>query len=126
MASPNPFPPYFLEFDDSTCLNRSNISLLYSSGMPIPVSLTRNWIKSPVVSIPSSTYPSLVNLMALPTRLTKTCFKRLSSLLIQRSSFGFSGSILSSTPFPWATIEYSRRSPEIRFCVTNGNLLTIT
>ena len=40
MASPSPVPPNRRVIDESACVNASKIEACFSSGMPIPVSVT--------------------------------------------------------------------------------------
>jgi hypothetical protein len=44
IVSPIPIPPYFRVIESSPCLNKLNIILAISSGIPTPVSSTKNLI----------------------------------------------------------------------------------
>ena len=109
---PRPVPPYSRVVEPSAWAKASKISSCLSRGMPIPVSATRK----PSTTAPASsdcfstcttTSPRSVNLMALPTRLTRTWRSRGPSPT-RRS--GTSGAIrpASSRPF-WCA-----RRPSVR------------
>ena len=82
MARPRPVPPYLREVLPSACWNASKITRCLSSGMPMPVSLTRNattpgarpsagWslLQPCVTGVASSmTVPFSVNLKAFDSR----------------------------------------------------------
>ena len=84
IARPKPVPPKRREVELSTWLKESKICACLSGGMPIPVSRTeicnstapRN---SSSIATSTSTSPSSVNLMALPTRFTTIWRRRLGS-----------------------------------------------
>ena len=77
---PSPVPPYLRVVELSACVNGSRISCCFSAGIPIPVSLTATCKVTVSVTgrIRRSTItsPCAVNLMALPTRLTRICRRR--------------------------------------------------
>src|SRR5262245_8675478 len=79
IARPRPVPPYFRDTDASTCVNASKMVATRADGMPMPVSRTvheRSTIPGErgcgVLLTDTSTEPSSVNLIALPTRFTST------------------------------------------------------
>ena len=103
IVSPSPVPPYFRVVELSACANGSKINSRLFSGIPMPVSETVKCTIIPHSSFAScraftATSPSLVNLMALPTRFSSTCLSRVIS---PRATSGTSGatSQRSSSPF---------------------------
>ena len=109
---PRPVPPYSRVVEPSAWAKASKISSCLSRGMPMPVSATRK----PSTTAPASsasfstcttTSPCSVNLIALPTRLTRTWRSRGASPT-RRS--GTSGAMrpASSRPF-WCA-----RRPSVR------------
>ena len=73
IARPEPVPPSVVD-EPSSCENASNSSLCWSSSMPMPVSTTKSsrmyWPSSCLATLAwTTTSPTSVNLMALPTRL---------------------------------------------------------
>ena len=93
---PRPVPPYLRLVVPSACWNASKISFCLSSGMPMPVSVTAisiacsasrstGWLvlQPPVAARTASvTPPCAVNLKALDSRLSTTCWSRFSSVRI--------------------------------------------
>src|SRR2546426_38046 len=93
IARPSPVPPKRRVIDASACVNSWKIVPSCSSGMPIPVSRTRNCTAAPspprcVTLADTSTWPSSVNLIALPIRFMRTCRTRVGS---PRTIWGTSG-----------------------------------
>src|SRR5262245_44524812 len=76
MARPRPVPPLALVRELSTWWNCSKIRSCWSSGIPGPVSVTKRPFRAPAAMLTS---PASVNLMALPTRFSRTCVRRCSS-----------------------------------------------
>src|SRR5262249_32108767 len=79
MARPSPVPPLALVRELSTWWNCSKMRPCWSSGIPGPESVTETakWpFRAPAAILTS---PASVNLMALPTRLSRTCVRRCSS-----------------------------------------------
>ncbi len=81
MASPRPVPPKRRVIDASACENGANMRCSRAGSMPMPVSRTtkRSWAwpaSRPASSTSTDTVPTSVNLMALPTRLTRICCRR--------------------------------------------------
>ena len=77
MVRPSPVPPYLQVMELSAWVKASKITLSFSLGIPIPVSLTA--ILSVTLSGPSActaavsaTSPKVVNLIALPTKFVMT------------------------------------------------------
>ena len=84
MDNPKPVPPNSRVIDASAWLNRSKIRANCSGAMPIPSSTTSTCSKasSPVRATQDTdrvTFPSCVNLTALPARFINTCRIRPSS-----------------------------------------------
>ena len=87
IVRPRPVPPNRRVVEPSAWLNASKMVACLSRGMPMPVSVTREVQhrgRSPVPALVlararRSTSPRSVNLMALPTRLTRTCRSRTGS-----------------------------------------------
>ena len=82
---------------------------VWSAAMPMPVSRTMNASKSCSREMLSVTWPAVVNLIALPSRLCSTCFSRAASVSIQGGS-----------PSPGVT---SKRSP---FWLASGSSRSVT
>ena len=106
MDRPRPVPPNRRVVEASACVNASNNTSSLSAAMPMPVSRTSK--RTVASASPSSTRltdtatsPLSVNLMALPTRLVRTCRSRPGS---PRSADGTSASTsaVSSSPLPCA------------------------
>src|SRR5271166_193159 len=76
IASPKPVPPFFLVMALSACWNSWNSLAWSAAEMPGPVSRTDTWNEPLFASALMATSPASVNLMALPTRLIRTCVKR--------------------------------------------------
>src|SRR5262245_37816056 len=90
IASPSPVPPFCLVVEESACWNSSNILAWSFSAMPGPVSCTAT-VKAPsATDVLIETSPVSVNLMALPTRLSRTWVSRRSSPRAAGKSFGSS------------------------------------
>ena len=97
-------PPYLRVVDASACWNASKMMRCFSSGMPMPVSMTlkamtleaRSSASCPGVHPPvtgstrSVTPPFSVNLKALPSRFFKTCCSRVASVWMARGRVGVS------------------------------------
>ena len=84
MASPSPVPPKRRVVEASACEKPLKMWPWFSGEMPMPLSLTAtsSSTSSSVRSIArrrSTTWPTLVNLIALPPRLMSTCCSRMSS-----------------------------------------------
>ena len=84
IANPNPVPPNRLDVDDSACTKPWKILVSCSLLIPIPVSVTEMVKLTCFSSIvlqrtPTMTWPSAVNLIALPARFNSTWRKRSSS-----------------------------------------------
>lgn len=99
IAKPRPVPPCFLDVDPSACSNARNIFFLFSGGVPMPVSATVRWRQtvssySSADSTFTTTSPSSVNLMALPTRLVRIWRTRPGSPM---TASGISGGISYSS-----------------------------
>ncbi len=90
MASPRPEPPKRREVEPSACWNRRNRAAWAASGMPMPVSsISKRRRRSAPCSCDdsrTSTWPSEVNLMALPIRLNSPWRSRTGSAWIQTAS----------------------------------------
>ena len=84
IARPKPVPPYLRAVETCACVKLSKIDSSLSGGMPIPVSVTEK-SRAPGSEISgfgatrNSMEPCSVNLMALPTRLTRICWRRVGS-----------------------------------------------
>jgi len=104
IASPRPVPPNSRVVELSTWLNDRNSRSCFSGGMPRPVSATvKCRPSSPALaaafrSTATTTSPLAVNLIALPTRLTTTCRRRVTSPTTTTGTAG-SSSATSSRPF---------------------------
>src|SRR6266700_6059938 len=77
--SPRPVPPFLRVIELSACWNSSKIFAWSTAGMPGPVSHTATVNAPFVADARIATSPLSVNLMALPTRLSRTWESRLSS-----------------------------------------------
>ncbi len=103
MARPRPVPPYLRVVEESTWLNALKSRSIASCGMPMPVSWTmissrilpavtvRTVVSSGTLRTWIAMLPVGVNLMALVTRLTMICRRRVTSPTIH---CGTSGSTL--------------------------------
>ena len=84
MAMPRPEPSVFWTRVSSSRLKESKITFWYSWDMPMPVSLTRKWVRTQKVSSGRASWYTLtwtepfsgVNLTAFPRRLISTWFSR--------------------------------------------------
>src|SRR5262249_14951374 len=90
IASPSPVPPFCLVIDASACWNSSKILFWSFSAMPGPVSCTATVKVLSEVEALIDTSPVSVNLIALPTRLSRTWVRRRSSPCAGGRSFGSS------------------------------------
>ncbi len=93
IASPRPVPPKLRVVEASTWLNGLNRRPMRSAGMPMPVSRTATEISSRLSarardSRLTTISPWLVNLTALPSRLTRTCRTRPASPLTLSATLG--------------------------------------
>ena len=118
IVSPNPVPPNCRVVEPSAWVKGSKIERILDSGMPMPVSRTPNRRRTsfsppPDWSTLTTTSPSWVNLMALPTRFVRICRKRPASPIIQSGTSG-EMSLASSSPFSWArSARVLSRSPTV-------------
>ena len=85
---PNPVPPYFLEWVNSTCLKRSKITPCNEGSIPIPVSLILNISRLFLFETLIPILPFEVNLKAFPMMLFKICLSLTGSLSIVTMSLG--------------------------------------
>ena len=81
MDRPRPVPPYLRVVEASACSNLEKILAACSAVMPMPVSRTlrRRPSPAPIAAKVTNTPPSPVNLMALETRLSTICRRRVGS-----------------------------------------------
>ena len=97
MVSPRPVPP--AAAPAFVCANASKISVSASGSMPGPVSSTSNRRRSPSPrAMATSTRPAAANLIALPSRLSITCRRCLSSRTAHRGASSPSV-IVNRSPF---------------------------
>ena len=104
MAKPKPVPPYSRVVDPSAWVNRSKTAVSFSDGIPIPVSETakRNvpGRLAPLSFVTRTvTSPRSVNLMAFPTKFTRTCRRRWGSPI---RPMGTSDAVETSSSSPFA------------------------
>jgi len=121
MANPRPVPPNRRVIDVSAWEKGVNISAIFASGMPIPVSATENLSRqrSPVISASSAVTaicPAPVNFTALPARFRSTCPNRRGSPTRQRGT-SFPMELTNSTPFSAASTE----TMSVMFSSTSSN-----
>ena len=123
MASPSPVPPCRRVDDPSTWVNWSKIRSSCSAGIPIPVSVTTmprctSPSGSAAPSTSSRTWPRGVNLIAFPTRLTRTWRSRPGS----PTARGRSGATrtISSRSFSLAAPERSSPTSSAAAVTSNG------
>ena len=106
MANPSPVPPKRRLVELSAWVKESKILAWTSGAMPMPVSSTAKYSRGVVspsacTRIRITTSPFSVNLMALPTRLTKSCRTRTGSpCTLAGRSIG--RSLIKSSPFSCA------------------------
>ena len=101
IESPSPVPPWRRAPLPSACVNGSNSLACCSGLMPIPVSTTSNAARSPSAPTFMRTSPSSVNLIALPTRLTRIWRARVASVQIAAGAVDC-GSTIRRRPFACA------------------------
>ena len=102
MARPRPVPPYLRLVLASACWKASNTIFCFSTGMPMPVSVTSKattelaWLsamlsgRQPVCAgtTRSRTLPWAVNFRALDSRFFRICCRRLESVTIAAAEIG--------------------------------------
>ena len=121
MVRPSPVPPKRREVALSACSNGWKIDSSRSSGMPTPLSLTD---ASSIPSAPACTAiftpPSDVNLIALPSRLSRICRIRSPSVQMVRGSPS-STSHVSAIPFAAALADCSFTQLSTRWRRSTGS-----
>ncbi len=121
IASPSPLPPCRRVLVESACVNGSKRRSSCSARMPMPVSAT--WMQRDRPPAPSRSRkvstmpPSSVNLIALPTRLTRICRTRIASV---RSRRGTPDSARTSMASPLAFARTRMRSTTSRTSSGSG------
>ena len=98
IANPSPVPPLERVEELSTCWNSSKIRCCSDSAIPGPVSATETRNSPLALTAPTLSSPFSVNLMALPTRFSRTCAMRRSS----PSATGRSGCTSTESLRPFA------------------------
>src|SRR5499426_2862774 len=123
MARPRPVPPLALVLELSTWWNCSKIRPCWSSGMPGPVSVTETAklpLRAPAAMLTS---PASVNLMALPTRLSRTCVRRCSSPRPIGSDL--STEVVSVSFLFWASDSVAARTVSITLSMAYSVMLSV-
>src|SRR5262245_59476507 len=115
MANPSPVPPLVRVVELSACWNSSNILTRSSGLMPGPESHTATVTDPLAADAWTATSPLSVNLIALPTRLSRTCAMRRSSPCPSGSCAGRSA--FKARPFPTASGSTASTTP----CTTSFN-----